>query len=186
MSSEDAPEANENQEVAVEETEETESQETDSQEDSASAVEQPSSGLPDDPETLKREIAKLRRENAAKRTKSREQEEAAKKWQEHVESQKSDLEKLQDQVSVLTGENKTLKLTMAQRDLAKEYGVDDDLAEFIVGDDLDEMTEKAKKLASKAGKKTAGPTAKDLRAGQGNSSVEAMSGSKWLRQLFNE
>src|SRR5690606_3995938 len=125
-----------------------------------------SSTLPDDPEILKREIAKLRRENAAKRTKNREVEEAAKKWQEYVDSQKTEMEKLQDQLSALREENLRFKLEREQNRLAREYGVDPDLVEFIVGADLDEMEEKAKKLAAKSAQnKKPSTTANDLRAG---------------------
>jgi len=145
-----------------------------------------SSTLPDDPEILKREIAKLRRENAAKRTKNREVEEAAKKWQEYVDSQKTEMEKLQDQLSALREENLRFKLEREQNRLAREYGVDPDLVEFIVGADLDEMEEKAKKLAAKSAQnKKPSTTANDLRAGRGNA-AKPTSGASWLRELFEQ
>lgn len=172
MSSENVPETETDANEEVEATENAKEKEV--------VAEMKSEGLPDDPEVLRREIAKLRKENAAKRTKNKEIEEAAKKWQEHLDSQKSEMEKLQDQLNALTAENKKLALAQKQRDLAKEYGVDPDLEEFIVGDDLDEMTEKAKKLAAKSKKKP--PDATDMRAGR--ASPPPQSTTNWLKELM--
>lgn len=175
MSSENVPETETGENEEVDETTEN-AKETEKE----VVVEVKPEGLPDDPEVLRREIAKLRKENAAKRTKNKEIEEAAKKWQEHLDSQKSEMEKLEDQLNLLKGENKKLTLAQKQRDLAKEYGVDPDLEEFIVGDDLDEMTEKAKKLAAKSKKKPADAT--DMRAGK--TSPPPQSTTNWLKELM--
>lgn len=144
-------------------------------------------GLPDDPESLKREIKKLRRENAAKRTKAKEVEEAAQKWQQHVDSQKTELEKITEENSSLKQENRKLMVQLAQRDLAAEFDLDPDLAEFIVGEDLDEMREKAQKLAEKAAnkKKSTVPTADTLRAGKTSPAQTKSTGAELLKQLWN-
>lgn len=134
-------------------------------------------------EDLQREVSKLRKENAAKRVKAKEVETAAKKWEEHVNSQKSELEKLQDAKAELEKELSAHRLERLQKDLAKEHGVDSDLAEFIVGSDRDEMVEKAKKLAKKTVAKKPNTTAKDYHGGKTES--VASDTSKWFKQLFD-
>lgn len=188
----DAQAASETNEEAVENTEvEGESTEASAQNNSDESNQQPTSeskedgsnSLPDDPEVLKREIAKLRKENAARRTKNKDVEDAAKKWQEHLDSQKTEMEKLQDRLTNLQKENEDLKVSELRRNLADEFDLDSDLVEFITGADLDEMRDKAKRLSekTKSTKKKAQPTAKDMKAGQ---SGEFSDSSRWLRELF--
>ncbi len=141
------------------------------------------SGLPDDPKVLKQEVEKLRRENAARRVKSKEIEEAAQKWQEHLDAQKTEAEKMQEQLEGLRQENQKLQRQQMQRDVAKEYGVDDDLVEFIDGADLDEMKQKAEKLAAKTSSKKKSGSASELRAGR-SSPPPKVTGSSWLKDIM--
>lgn len=178
MSSDDtgAQAATENAEVEEVETEEVEETAEEAPEDKPKDT---SLSAADKDELLK-EITRLRKENAKRRTEGKQVEEAAKKWQQHVDSQKTELEKLQDEKKELEDDLEKYKVAELQAQLAKEHGVDSDLAEFIVGSDLDEMTEKAKKLAAKSTPKKT--TAKDLRAGK-TGAVE-MDSNKWFKQLF--
>lgn len=189
MSSEDAQVAKNEEDETVEGAESTEEgaeghedvvkeTETESKDDSKD------SGLPDDPEVLRREIQKLRRENAAKRTKNKEVEEAAQKWQEHLESQKTETQKMQEQLEGLRQENEKLQKHQQRNDVAKEYGVDDDLVEFINGADLDEMKEQAEKLAAKtSAKKKRSGSASELHAGK-TSAPPKQTGSSWLKDIM--
>jgi DNA repair exonuclease SbcCD ATPase subunit len=134
-------------------------------------------------EDAQKEIAKLRKENASKRTKAREVEDKAKKWEEHVNSQKTEMEKLQERLNELETNNGRYKLEKLQVDLAKKHGVDLDLSDLIVGSDEEAMEEAAKRLAAKTvkAKKT---TATDLRAGQ-QGRVDGESASTWFADLFD-
>lgn len=119
----------------------------------------------DDIKTAKREIDKLRTENAKHRVNNKKMEELesdAKKWQEHLESQKSEFEKLSEAKAELEKKLAEKERAILQRDLVAEFGIDPELTEFVVGDTEDEMRAKAEKLAKKAAK--AGPP--DLLAGQ--------------------
>lgn len=119
----------------------------------------------EDLETARKEIDKLRRENAKRRVQTKEDKqliEDAKKWQEHLDSQKSEMDRLAEANARLEEKLAQRELALTQKMLAEEAGLDPDLAEFITGVTEDEMRAKAQKLASKAVKP--GPT--DLFAGQ--------------------
>lgn len=144
----------------------------------------------DDLETARKEIDKLRRENAKRRVEGNEYKklaEDASKWQEHLESQKSEMERLVEAKATLEEEVRQTRRALMQRDLVAELGLDPDLAEFITGDDEDEMRAKAEKLASKGAlKKTSGPT--DLKAGDRGAPVvsDEISGGKFLEFLADK
>ncbi len=185
MSNDDAQVANSEEvdETTSAEIENEEVNQSQEPEDKSTSSDSEKSTLPDDPEALRREIAKLRKENAARRTKNKEIEDAAKKWQEHLDSQKTEFEKLQERLNTLEGENSTLKMERNQQALASEYGVDPDLVEFITGSDLDEMTAKAKKLAEKTAKRNRA-SAESMHAGR--TSPVAQDSKQWLKDLFTD
>lgn len=98
-------------------------------------------------------IDQLRDENAAKRVTSKaklaEMEEKAAKWQEHLDSQKTEMQLLQERNAKLEADLAEKSKAQLQRDIAKSVGLDDELAEFITGSDEAEMRAKATKLAGR-------------------------------------
>jgi hypothetical protein len=111
-------------------------------------------------------IEKTRAEAANKRKQKTAAEEKlaedAKKWQEHIDSQKTVTEKLSDEAKQLQAELDELRLEKLQRSIADEFELDPDLVEFVTGSNETEMRAKAKKLAEREAKV---PGAKDFRGG---------------------
>lgn len=104
------------------------------------------------PEQLRAELTKVRQEAAARRVALREAEEKAKKWEEHEESQKTELEKLQAQLA-----EKEKKLAETAREkviasLARKFKLEDDDLEFLTGSDEATLEVQAEKLAKKLGR----------------------------------
>lgn len=100
-------------------------------------------------------IKKLRTSEADKRIKKREteqrMEEDAKKWQEHLDSQKSELERINDAKAALAEENQKLKLEKLQRDIADEFGLAKADFDLFEGPDEETMRAKAKRLSERTG-----------------------------------
>lgn len=94
----------------------------------------------------KRELSKVRQEAASRRVALREQEEAAKKWKEYEESQKSELQKLQDQLAEKERLANESKLEATRIKIAKQFNVADDDIDLLVGDE-----ESMKRLAERLG-----------------------------------
>lgn len=96
------------------------------------------------------ELAKVRAEAAERRIKNRELEEQAKKWQDYEESQKTELQKLQDAVAARDKQLAEKELEVTRTKIAKQYEVADEDLDLLIGDE-----ESMKRLASKLGKKEA-------------------------------
>jgi hypothetical protein len=109
------------------------------------------------------ELAKVRREAAAKRVALREQEEKAKKWQEYEESQKTELQKLQDTVAERERALAEKDLEITRSKIAREFNVADEDLDLLVGDE-DNMKRLAQRLGKPAGEAQASRPA-DLLAG---------------------
>ena len=112
------------------------------------------------PEQLRAELTKVRKEAADRRIKLRDAEEKAKKWSEYEESQKTELQKLQDAVA-----ERDRKLAEAQTEtlrakIARENNVADEDLDLLVGDE-----ENMKRLAKRLGKPAAESNPADLLAG---------------------
>jgi chromosome segregation ATPase len=117
-----------------------------------------------------REVGKLRKENAAKRVKANEVEEAARKWQEHVEKQKTDLERLSSEVSTTKSEADKLKEENTRLRVMRKHSIPDEFEGLFTGSEED--MEKTASLLSKAGGTAAGSTGStDYFAGRRGSSV---------------
>jgi len=99
-----------------------------------------------------KELDKVRKEAAARRVQSKENEEKASKWEEHVRSQKTDLERLTEDKEKLAEEAKNLRLENLRNSVAIKTGLDPELVEFLTGETEDELTAKAKKLIAKSAK----------------------------------
>lgn len=102
-------------------------------------------------EELQAEVKRVRQEAAARRVANRELEEKAKKWSEYEESQKSELQKLQDQLAERDRAIENAKLEAKRALIAKEFNVADEDLDLLVGDE-----ENMKRLASRLGKKDEG------------------------------
>jgi seryl-tRNA synthetase len=102
-------------------------------------------------EELQAEVKRVRQEAAARRVANRELEEKAKKWSEYEESQKSELQKLQDQLAERDKAINDAKLEAKRALIAKEFNVADEDLDLLVGDE-DNM----KRLAARLGKKEEG------------------------------
>lgn len=109
-----------------------------------------------------KELSKVRAEAAAKRVKNKELEEAAKKWAEYEESQKTELQKLQDAVAAKDAQIAAKELEVTKAKIAKQFNVADDDLDLLVGDE-DNM----KRLAERLGKskEESKPSPLDLLAG---------------------
>jgi hypothetical protein len=111
-------------------------------------------------EQMESELRKVRAEAASRRVALREQEEAAKKWSEYEESQKSELQKLQDAVAERDKRLEAKELEVTRAKIAREFEVDSEDLDLLVGDE-----ENMKRLAARLGKKGQKSSAPDLLAG---------------------
>lgn len=102
----------------------------------------------DDPAVLKQMVKSLRSENAKTRKEKQAQKSELDEFNSWKASQQTDLERAMDRADKA---EKKAKDAIAKA-LAKEYDLDDDLLDFITGDDEDEMREKAEKLGSRLSK----------------------------------
>lgn len=92
-------------------------------------------------------IRDLRRENAKTRTEKQATKKELEEFQAWKDSQKTELERAQEEASRLKEE----KLTLLRTNAALSFGLDEDVAEFVKGDTEDEIKASAKKLAEKLG-----------------------------------
>jgi phage-related minor tail protein len=109
------------------------------------------------------ELKKVRSEAASRRVALREQEEAAKKWAEYEESQKTELQKLQDAVAERDRKIAEKELEVTRSKIAKQFNVADEDLDLLVGDE-----ENMKRLAERLGTKQDAGTSQrpvDLLAG---------------------
>lgn len=134
-------------------------------------------------EQLEAEIKKVRQEAAQRRITNRDLEEKAKKWSEYEESQKTELQKLQDQLAERDKIAAEAKLEAAKIRIAKKHNVPDDDIDLLVGDE-DSM----ERLAARLGKKEdAGSSSapSDLLAGNRGKPVGSNGGNfsmdDWIR-----
>lgn len=112
-------------------------------------------------------IDKLRNENASRRVSDKAKDQAladaAKKWQDYEDSQKTELQRLQEKAEQLENQLAKESHERLQMKVAAEYKLDPDLAEFVTGSDEEEMRSRAEKLAKRMTPEKL-PTA-DLKAG---------------------
>lgn len=107
------------------------------------------------------ELSKVRKEAADRRIKLREAEEKAKKWEDFEESQKTELQKLQDSVAERDRKLAEKELEITRSRIAREFSVADEDLDLLVGDE-DNM----KRLAQRLGKpEGTPPKPADLLAG---------------------
>lgn len=102
-----------------------------------------------DLETALKEIEKLRKENAAKRVKNKETESELEEFRKWKDSQKTELERLQEAKEAAEKELVKLRREGLRNSIGAEFKLDPDLYEFITGADEEEMRARAEKLAGK-------------------------------------
>lgn len=115
---------------------------------------------------LKAELAKVRNEAAQRRISNRELEEKAKQWEEYENSQKTELQKLQDQLAERDQKLAGYQVNDLRSSVAKEFGLDSEDAELLTGSDEATIRKQAEKLKARLGAVTTGtPRPADLLAG---------------------
>lgn len=116
-----------------------------------------------------KELAKVRSEAADRRIKNRELEEKARKWQEYEESQKTELQKLQDSVAERDKRLAEKDQDILRSKIAREHNVADEDLDLLVGDEAN-----MKRLAERLGKPQGNDAPKrpvDLLAGNRGTAV---------------
>ena len=114
----------------------------------APETQEPTSSTLSHEDALK-ELAKVRSEAAARRVANKELEEKAKKWAEYEESQKSELQKLQDSLAEKERKLAEKDQEVLREKIAREFNVSDEDLDLLVGDEAS-----MKRLAAKLGKQT--------------------------------
>lgn len=102
--------------------------------------------------------------------------EAAAKWAEYEESQKTEAQKQAEQIAALQAENEKLKNSAAVRQIADKYGIAAENLPLLAGGSLEEVEARAKQVA-KLQKQTAA-TAEKVPSGQAKQTVTPGSGDK--------
>lgn len=97
------------------------------------------------PEQLRAELSKVRKEAAARRVSERELKAQADKWKEYEESQKSELQKLQDAVAERDKKLAEREADVLRAKIARKHNVSDDDLDLLVGDEAN-MERLAKRL----------------------------------------
>lgn len=100
-------------------------------------------------EELEAELRRVRNEAASRRITNRELEEKAKRWEEYEESQKSELQRLQDALAERDRKLSDYQLEQTKRTLVDEYGLDKDDLELLVGSDEESNRKIAERLKAK-------------------------------------
>jgi hypothetical protein len=118
---------------------------------------------------MARRHEKAAKENAA----------AAKKLAELEDANKSETQKLNDQLSSAQVELQTLRVEKIRAQAARDAGLDPELAEYITAADPDEALSQAKRLAERLTPKA--PKSADLRQGVRQPAKPAASVDDWIR-----
>jgi 23S rRNA pseudoU1915 N3-methylase RlmH len=87
------------------------------------------------PEQLRAELSKVRKEAADRRIKLRDAEEKAKKWSEYEESQKTELQKLQEAVAERDKKLAEKETDVLRAKIARKHNVSDEDLDLLVGDE---------------------------------------------------
>lgn len=98
-------------------------------------------------EQAQAELKKVRQEAASRRIELKEFKQKAEEWDKYQESQKTELQKLQDQLAEKDKAISAKELEVTRAKIAKQYNVEDDDLDLLVGDE-----ENMKRLASRLGK----------------------------------
>lgn len=100
-----------------------------------------------DPDSAKKYIDNLRKENASWRKKYRDAEPALKEWEQLREASKSELERAQERAQRAEEEREKYRVDYARMSVAARHNIPADLANFLGNGSEEDMEENAKKLA---------------------------------------
>lgn len=134
------------------------------------------------PEQLHAELKKVRQEAASRRIELKEAKRKAEDWDKYQESQKTELQKLQDQLAEKDKAIAEKQTDLLRSTVAREYNVADEDLDLLVGDE-DNM----KRLAARLGNQTpqGGNAPADLLAGARGkpvgSAADNFSMDDWIR-----
>lgn len=102
-------------------------------------------------EELEAELRNVRNEAASRRITNRELEQQAQKWKEYEDSQKTELQKLQEAVAERDTQLSTYQLKEKKFDIIDEFGLDKDDLELLTGSDEPTIRKQAEKLKARLG-----------------------------------
>lgn len=116
-------------------------------------------------EELKAELKRVRNEAASRRIELKELKTKADKWEEYQQSQKTELERLQETLAAREKALADYEFEKTKRSVAKEFELDDEDIDLLTGSDEDSIRKQAERLKARLGK--AQPTSRpaDLLAG---------------------
>lgn len=101
------------------------------------------------PEELKAELKRVRQEAASRRIANKELENQARLWVEHQESQKTELQKLQDQLAERDRKLSAYEFDQKRLAVLKEFKLEDDDLDLLTGSDEETIRKQAEKLKAK-------------------------------------
>lgn len=138
-------------------------------------------------EDLKRELAKTRREAAAKRVKNKAQEAELKEFKEWQDARKSELEKAQEELATLRQAKADSDYAELQKTVAKKAKLAVEFADRVRGNSADEMLEDAKALAEALKRKGAGIINRGSSGKPvGNDAPKGNTGENWMRAALKK
>ena len=142
-----------------------------------------------DPESARREIERLRRENAGWRTKLREVEPIVEQWRQLEEASKTDLQRLEERATAAERERDELRAQAARLRAAAEFGIPADLVDLLGTGDDEQIKARAKVLAERLGAAQAAPPrvrpVEALRSGAAPSSDGPPDANAWFRGFLS-
>ena len=101
------------------------------------------------PEQMREELTRVRREAAQRRIENKTLKADADKWKTYEESQKTEMQKLQDALAERDKELSGYKLERMKLSIAKEVGLDADDAELLSGSDEGALRAHAERLKAR-------------------------------------
>lgn len=129
------------------------------------------------------ELAKVRREAAAKRVENNQLKAAQEELQKYKDAEKTELERLTERATKAEERAQQLLRDKTARAAAKAAGLDPDLADFLKGSTEEELKASAEALAAK----TKGNTSSDFIPGTRGGPVKAQpSASEQFRNIFTK
>ena len=102
-------------------------------------------------EELEAELRNVRNEAASRRITNRELEQQAQKWKEYEDSQKTELQKLQEALAEKDSKLSTYELKEKKFEVAKEFGLDVEDADLLTGSDEATIRKQAERLQARLG-----------------------------------
>lgn len=132
---------------------------------------------------LKAEADKWKALSRQHEAKAKSNAEAAKKYAEFEDSQKTEQQRLNDKLAAAEVELQQYRVYGIRQDAAREAGLDPELAEYITEVEPEKALEQAKKLAARI--KPAEPAGADMRQGVRPVAKAGPSVDDWIRGAFN-